>query len=150
MMGQTPQIDSMAKQAHLHRPLRAAELHRRTRRVHYRPDSPPHRQDDHRHSRLATWLQKRIQPWPRSSNPQATDRAVRQEPPGRSQRNLPTVHGFDEWFGNLYHFNAQEEPGNRLPRPKTPRLPGKVRSTRVLHTYATDVDDPTMIQSLAA
>src|SRR5512137_1725065 len=23
---------------------------------------------------------------------------------------LPTVHGFDEWYGNLYHLNAQEEP----------------------------------------
>ena len=23
---------------------------------------------------------------------------------------LPTVHGFDEWFGNLYHLNAEEEP----------------------------------------
>jgi arylsulfatase len=25
---------------------------------------------------------------------------------------LPTVHGFDEWFGNLYHLNAEEEPEN--------------------------------------
>ena len=24
---------------------------------------------------------------------------------------LPTVHGFDEFFGNLYHLNAEEEPG---------------------------------------
>jgi arylsulfatase A-like enzyme len=23
---------------------------------------------------------------------------------------LPTNHGFDEFFGNLYHFNAEEEP----------------------------------------
>jgi arylsulfatase A-like enzyme len=23
---------------------------------------------------------------------------------------LPTVHGFDEWFGNLYYLNAEEEP----------------------------------------
>jgi arylsulfatase A-like enzyme len=27
-------------------------------------------------------------------------------------RNLPTVHGFDEFFGNLYHLNAEEEPEN--------------------------------------
>ncbi len=25
---------------------------------------------------------------------------------------LPTVHGFDEFFGNLYHLNAEEEPEN--------------------------------------
>jgi arylsulfatase A-like enzyme len=27
---------------------------------------------------------------------------------------LPTVHGFDEWFGNLYHLNAEDEPENRI------------------------------------
>jgi len=26
---------------------------------------------------------------------------------------LPTAHGFDEWFGNLYHLNAEEEAGSR-------------------------------------
>jgi arylsulfatase A-like enzyme len=40
---------------------------------------------------------------------------------------LPTVHGFDEFFGNLYHLNAEEEPEN-------PR--------GVLHTFASDKDDP--------
>jgi arylsulfatase A-like enzyme len=29
---------------------------------------------------------------------------------------LPTVHGFDEFFGNLYHLNAEEEP-NSVPVP---------------------------------
>ena len=32
---------------------------------------------------------------------------------------LPTVHGFDEFFGNLYHLNAEEEPEDRTTRPKT-------------------------------
>jgi arylsulfatase A-like enzyme len=27
-----------------------------------------------------------------------------------SDKHLPTVHGFDEFFGNLYHLNAEEEP----------------------------------------
>jgi arylsulfatase len=29
---------------------------------------------------------------------------------GDRNEHLPTMHGFDEWFGNLYHLNAEEEP----------------------------------------
>ena len=29
---------------------------------------------------------------------------------GDRDEYLPTVHGFDEFFGNLYHLNAEEEP----------------------------------------
>ena len=29
---------------------------------------------------------------------------------GDQDRHLPTAHGFDEFFGNLYHLNAEEEP----------------------------------------
>ena len=37
---------------------------------------------------------------------------------------LPTVHGFDEWFGNLYHLNAEEEPEELdYPGPEEPRVP---------------------------
>ena len=44
---------------------------------------------------------------------------------------LPTVHGFDEWYGNLYHLNAEEEPEELdYPRPKEPGLPGQVRAAR--------------------
>ena len=32
---------------------------------------------------------------------------------GDRDEHLPTLHGFDEFFGNLYHLNAQEEPENR-------------------------------------
>ncbi len=32
---------------------------------------------------------------------------------GDRDEHLPTVHGFDEFLGNLYHLNAQEEPENR-------------------------------------
>ena len=42
---------------------------------------------------------------------------------------LPTVHGFDEFFGNLYHLNAEEEPENP-DYPKDPRFQGKVRPAR--------------------
>ena len=37
-------------------------------------------------------------------------RPVRQEPSRRPEQVLPTTHGFDEFFGNLYHLNAEEEP----------------------------------------
>ena len=32
---------------------------------------------------------------------------------GDRDEHLPTIHGFDEFFGNLYHLNAEEEPENR-------------------------------------
>ena len=56
---------------------------------------------------------------------------------------LPTVHGFDEWFGNLYHLNAEEEPEELdYPGQKNPQYLEKVGPRGVLHTWATDVDDP--------
>jgi arylsulfatase len=38
---------------------------------------------------------------------------------GDRDEHLPTVHGFDEFFGNLYHLNAEEEPEN----PEYPKNP---------------------------
>ena len=55
---------------------------------------------------------------------------------------LPTVHGFDEFFGNLYHLNAEEEP--ELPDyPKDPAFKARFGPRGVLHCLATDKDDPT-------
>ena len=56
---------------------------------------------------------------------------------------LPTVHGFDEFFGNLYHLNAEEEPQN-VDYPKDPRFRAKVGPRGVLKTKASDQDDPTV------
>jgi len=57
---------------------------------------------------------------------------------------LPTVHGFDEWFGNLYHLNAEEEPEELdYPGQKNPAYLEKFGPRGVLHTWATDTDDPT-------
>jgi arylsulfatase len=57
---------------------------------------------------------------------------------------LPTVHGFDEWFGNLYHLNAEEEPEELdYPGQKNPAYKQKFGPRGVLHAWATDVDDPT-------
>lgn len=49
---------------------------------------------------------------------------------------LPTVHGFDEFFGNLYHMNAEEEPENP-DYPKDPEFKKKFGPRGVLHSWAT-------------
>lgn len=56
---------------------------------------------------------------------------------------LPTVHGFDEFFGNLYHLNAEEEPQNP-DYPKDPRFRAKFGPRGVLKCKASDRDDPTV------
>jgi len=57
---------------------------------------------------------------------------------------LPTVHGFDEWFGNLYHLNAEEEPEELdYPGQKNPEYKKKYGPRGVLHAWATDKDDST-------
>ena len=48
---------------------------------------------------------------------------------GDLNKFLPTVHGFDEFFGNLYHLNAEEEPENP-DYPKAPCVPEEVRPAR--------------------
>ena len=54
---------------------------------------------------------------------------------GDRDEHLPTVHGFDEFFGNLYHLNAEEEP--ELPDyPKDPAFREKFGPRGVLHTWA--------------
>src|SRR5256885_7247769 len=56
---------------------------------------------------------------------------------------LPTMHGFDEFFGNLYHLNAEEEP--ELPDyPKDPEYLKKFGPRGVLKCKAADRDDPTV------
>jgi arylsulfatase len=62
---------------------------------------------------------------------------------GDRNENLPTVNGFDEFFGNLYHLNAEEEP--ELPDyPKDPAYRAKFGPRGVLRCKATDKDDPTV------
>ena len=56
---------------------------------------------------------------------------------------LPTMHGFDEWLGNLYHLNAEEEPEN-VDYPKDPAFRARFGPRGVLHCFATDKDDATV------
>ncbi len=61
---------------------------------------------------------------------------------GDRNDTLPTVNGFDEFFGNLYHLNAEEEP--ELPDyPKDPAYRAKFGPRGVLKCKATDKDDTT-------
>jgi arylsulfatase A-like enzyme len=56
---------------------------------------------------------------------------------------LPTVHGFDEFFGNLYHLNAEEEPEDP-DYPKSPAFKARFGPRGVLKCKASDHDDPTI------
>jgi arylsulfatase len=61
---------------------------------------------------------------------------------GDRNEYLPTVHGFDEFFGLLYHLNAMEEPEN-VDYPKDPKFLEEFGPRNVVHTFATDTDDKT-------
>jgi arylsulfatase A-like enzyme len=59
---------------------------------------------------------------------------------------LPTVHGFDEFYGNLYHLNAEEEPElpNWPPKKDFPKFNEAFAPRGVMKCEATDKDDPTV------
>ena len=54
---------------------------------------------------------------------------------GDRDKHLPTAHGFDEFFGNLYHLNAEEEPETYY-YPKDPAFRKQYGPRGVLHSYA--------------
>jgi arylsulfatase len=59
---------------------------------------------------------------------------------GDLNKFLPTVHGFDEFFGYLYHLDAMEDPSHRnYPQ----ALKDTVGPRNMVHSFATNVDDPT-------
>src|SRR5215471_15116295 len=55
---------------------------------------------------------------------------------------LPTLHGFDEFFGNLYHLNAEEDPED-FNYPRDPQFKAIMGPRGVIRSWATDRDDPT-------
>ena len=61
---------------------------------------------------------------------------------GDRNEYLPTVHGFDEFYGILYHLNAMEEP-YEPDYPKTPEFRVRFGPRNIVDSKATNVDDPT-------
>jgi arylsulfatase A-like enzyme len=62
---------------------------------------------------------------------------------GDRNEHLPTVHGFDEFYGNLYHLNTEEEP-ELGDWPKDKSFNDRYLPRGVLDCRATDKDDPTV------
>src|SRR5271167_3352710 len=62
---------------------------------------------------------------------------------GDQNKRLPTVHGFDEFYGNLYHLNAEEDPEDP-DYPKDPKFKEQFGPRGVLHCWASETDDPTV------
>jgi arylsulfatase A-like enzyme len=62
---------------------------------------------------------------------------------GDRNEHLPTVHGFDEFFGNLYHLNTEEEP-ELGDWPNDPEFNQRYLPRGVLDCKASDRDDPTV------
>ena len=62
---------------------------------------------------------------------------------GDRNNNLPTVHGFDEFFGNLYHLNAEDEPELDM-WSKDPGFNKRYRPRGVLDTLASKENDETV------
>jgi hypothetical protein len=64
---------------------------------------------------------------------------------GDLNKYLPTAHGFDEFYGNLYHLNAEEEPerANYPSERDFPEYRKQFGPRGVIHSWATDKDDAT-------
>ena len=54
---------------------------------------------------------------------------------GDKDKFLPTMHGFDEFFGNLYHLNAEEEPED-VDYPKDPEFKKRFGPRGVIHSWS--------------
>jgi arylsulfatase len=59
---------------------------------------------------------------------------------GDRNEYLPTVHGFDEFYGNLYHLNSEEEPEDP-DYPKDPKFHQRFGPRGVLKAWATEKND---------
>ena len=63
---------------------------------------------------------------------------------GDLDEHLPTNHGFDEFFGNLYHLNAEDEPDY----PKDPEFKKRFGPRGVMHSTADGKIDSTMLAKM--
>ncbi len=62
---------------------------------------------------------------------------------GDLNKYLPTVHGFDEFFGYLYHLDAMSDP-YWYSYPSDPAIRNTVAPRNLIHSWATDTDDQTV------
>jgi arylsulfatase A-like enzyme len=65
---------------------------------------------------------------------------------GDKDEFLPTLHGFDEFFGNLYHLNAEEEP-EQPDYPKDPAFKARFGPRGVLHCHADGKGGQTIVDT---
>ena len=111
-------------------------MHRRSRRIHYWPVPDPHRP----YQGGLPGANLGLQP----EDPTIADvlkplgyvtGQFGKNHLGDRDEFLPTAHGFDEFFGNLYHLNAEQEPENP-DYPKDPEFKKKFGPRGVLHSWA--------------
>lgn len=62
---------------------------------------------------------------------------------GDRNEHLPTVHGYDEFYGNLYHLNVSEEP-EQYDYPKSETFKNKYGPRGIIESYASSIDDATV------
>ena len=148
LMGyRTPNIDRIADGGvPVHRLLRRAELHRRAGGVHLRAEPDPDRPDQGRACRAPTVGLQAEDPTIATAlkaHGYATGQFGKNHLGDRDE-HLPTVHGFDEFFGNLYHLNAEEEPELAdYPSPRSSRTSGERFGPRgVIHSWANERRHP--------
>ena len=110
--------------------------------VHHRPERLPDGIEQGRHAgRADRPTGRRSRPSPSLLKPlgYATGQFGKNHL-GDLNKFLPTVHGFDEFFGNLYHLNAEEDPEspNYPPPEDFPHFRERFGPRGVLHSWATD------------
>ena len=145
MVGETPNIDRIAKEGAMFVDYVAdAELHVRAQCLLHRHVSAAHGHDPAAAARQPV-LSATRHPGARQvpDRSRLHHRRVRQEPPGRPHRALPTAHGFQEYWGYLYHLDAMQQvsfpdinktpteqgvapPCKNTPIPGLPEVPGAV------------------------
>ena len=128
----TPNIDRLAKEGALFTDFYAQQSCTRPRLLHPRAAPVPYGVAHHWHAGFAARHPRLVADDCRfAPGAGLRHRPVRQEPSWRP-RPTPTMHGFDEFLGNLYHLNAEEEPETYY-YPKDPEFRKQFGPRGVLH-----------------
>ena len=145
MSGKTPNLDKLASQGMMFTDYYAeASCTAGRASLHHRRDSAPHGPHDcgpgRRRCRHAGQGRARSPPSLKSMG-YATGQFGKNHL-GDLNKYLPTLHGFDEFHGYLYHLDALSDP-YWSSYPKDPAFRAAYGPRNVLHTWATDQDDAT-------